>query len=266
MQTHEITRLAAFLSTLLVLSLAEFFWPKRVPTVHRGRRACSNLTLALVNSAMLRAVPAISAVGAAVYANHRQWGILSLLGIGGAWEFIATFVLFDLFVFGQHVLMHRIPLLWRLHETHHLDLDLDATSGVRFHPFEMLLSMVAKCLLVLALGSRSSSVAAFEALLNAASLFSHANLRIWPPLERRLRWLLVTPDWHRVHHSVDRAEQNSNFGFFLSIWDRLFRTVRDQPRVPHETLPLGLAEVRDEADAVPILALLLAPFKKRWPR
>jgi sterol desaturase/sphingolipid hydroxylase (fatty acid hydroxylase superfamily) len=179
-----------------------------------------------------------------VLAESRGWGLFNLVSLPSWIEVVLAVIVLDLSIYGQHILFHYVPALWRVHRMHHADLDLDVTTGTRFHPVEVLLSFGIKFVTVVAIGASSLSILIFEVLLNATSLFNHSNLRLAPMLERMLRWFVVTPDMHRVHHSIVRRETNSNFGFNLPWWDRLFRTYRPQPEAGHEDMTIGIDEFR----------------------
>jgi sterol desaturase/sphingolipid hydroxylase (fatty acid hydroxylase superfamily) len=229
-------RLGVFAALFALLALAETFRPAWPRTLTRGRRWATNLALGAVNTLSLRlvalAVP-FAAVAAAVDAQTQGWGLFHAAALPGGVEFALAVVLFDLGVWGQHVITHKVPLFWRFHRVHHADRDMDVTTALRFHPVEIMASMAVKIGLVYALGPAPAAVLAFEVALNATAMFSHANLALPPRLAAALRWVLVTPDMHRLHHSDRRDEHDSNFGFCLSVWDRLFGTLR--PGTPART-------------------------------
>lgn len=258
---EPILRLVAFLLVLTVAATCEQIVPRRRLTVGRGRRWPGNLGLAALDAAAVRLLFPAAAVGAAAFAATRGWGVLPALSIGPVASFVVSIVALDLSVYVQHRLFHAVPVLWRLHRVHHADLDLDATSGVRFHVFEAVLSMMAKIAVVLALGAPPLAVLVFEVVLNATSVFTHANVRLPARLERPLRWLVVTPDMHRVHHSVHVDETNSNFGFNIPWWDRLFRTYRAEPRDGQMGMTIGLREFRNPGDSR-LDRLLVQPFRR----
>jgi sterol desaturase/sphingolipid hydroxylase (fatty acid hydroxylase superfamily) len=228
----------------------------------RTPRWFTNLGLSVFNTAMLRVsflvVPALS-VFASVYAEGLGWGLLPALGLSGWTAAIVAFLLLDLAIYAQHAAFHFIQPLWRLHRVHHADPDIDVTTAVRFHPLEILISQGLKIGIVLVLGAPVVAVVAFEIALNATAMFSHANLRLPPAVDAVLRTALVTPDMHRVHHSVRIAETNSNFGFNLSIWDRFFRTYRAQPAEGHLGMTIGLESYRN-VDSTRFGWLLRFPF------
>lgn len=222
-------RLAVFLGVFAVLVLAEIRRPAWRRALPRGRRWATNLALVVIDSVSLRLVALVvpfAAVAAAVDARAAGWGLFNVAGLPGWAEFGLAVVLFDLAIWGQHVVTHKVPLFWRFHRVHHADRDMDVTTALRFHPVEILASMAVKIGLVYALGPAPAAVLAFEVALNATAMFSHANLALPPRVAALVRWVLVTPDMHRVHHSDRREQHDSNYGFCLSVWDRLFGTLR----------------------------------------
>ncbi len=260
--THEPSlRLAAFLGVFVAMALWERRAPRRALTVSRLRRWGANLGLVLLNTALLRLVFPVAAVGLAATAASRGWGLLNQVALPGDVELLLAVVALDLAIWAQHVFFHAVPALWRLHRVHHADLDSDLTTGARFHPFEILLSMLIKFAAILVLGPSVVAVILFEVILNGMAMFNHGNVGLPERLDRRLRWFLVTPDMHRVHHSVAADEANSNFGFNLSWWDRLFGTYRDQPRGGHTGMTLGIDDPRDPRRVCGLPGMLLLPFR-----
>jgi sterol desaturase/sphingolipid hydroxylase (fatty acid hydroxylase superfamily) len=253
-------RLASFLGVLLAMAVWEVLAPRRRRLIARGVRWPSNLGVALLNTLLLRLVFPSAAVGLAAIAAERQWGLLNNIPLPD-WAALALALLaLDLVIYLQHVMFHAVPALWRLHRMHHADLDIDVTTGARFHPIEILLSMGLKLAVVAALGAPVIAVLIFEVALNATSMFNHGNVMLPRPLDRVLRWLVVTPDMHRVHHSVRPNETNSNFGFNLPWWDRLFGTYRAQPVDGHEGMTIGLDSFRDPAE-LRLDRMLVQPFR-----
>ncbi len=237
-------RLSIFIGVLVVMLGWETLFPKRKRSVSRWLRWPNNLALTALNTGLLRVLFPVSAVGLALGLSDRGWGLLNLVELP-CWLSVALAVVaLDLAIYVQHVVFHAVPLLWRLHRMHHTDLDLDVTSGTRFHPLEMILSMLIKFGVLFVIGPPAVAVLIFEVVLNAMAMFNHANARIPQTLDRVLRMLVVTPDMHRVHHSVIPVETNSNFGFNLSLWDRLFRTYRPQPEAGHTNMVIGLPVFR----------------------
>jgi sterol desaturase/sphingolipid hydroxylase (fatty acid hydroxylase superfamily) len=234
-------RLSAFIASFTLLVFAERLAPRRRRTFALRQRWAGNLGLMAVDTIVLRTVPAITAVGVAALAHAKGWGLLGAIVSLPTWlDVVVSVIVLDLAIYFQHRLFHAVPALWRLHRVHHTDPELDVTTGVRFHPVEMLLSLGFKAVVIAGLGPPVAAVLLFEVLLNAGSLFSHANLRLPAPVDGLLRALLVTPDMHRVHHSSDPVETDSNFGFTLSWWDRLFGTYRAQPRAGHDAMTIGV--------------------------
>jgi sterol desaturase/sphingolipid hydroxylase (fatty acid hydroxylase superfamily) len=254
-------RLSAFAAVLAVMALWEVLAPRRSRTLARRRRWPANLSIVVLNTLVVRLLFPTAAVGVALVVESRGWGLFSLAGLPGWAAVVAGVVLLDLAIYLQHAMFHAVPALWRLHRMHHADLDIDVTTGARFHPVEIALSMLIKFAVIAALGVPPAAVVLFEVLLNATSMFNHGNVRVPARLEPVLRWLVVTPDMHRVHHSVERRETNSNFGFNLPLWDRLFGTYRAQPRAGHEAMTIGIPEFRDTAECSSLLGMLAIPFR-----
>ena len=258
-------RASIFGLLLLILALAEWRWPRHRAAPQRAWRWSSNLGFGLAGALCVRVLMPWLAIDAALWAQRHQLGLLHAIALPG-WAAIAvSIVALDLMIYGQHRLMHRWHWLWRLHRLHHSDLALDVSSGVRFHPLEILFSMLLKIAAVLALGAPAVAVLAFEILLNGFAMFTHANLAIPERADRRLRWMLITPDMHRIHHSVDQAEQQSNFGFHVCWWDRLFGSYRHDPQQPQAQLMLGLDEFRQHRQQR-FDQLLLQPFRSERPQ
>jgi sterol desaturase/sphingolipid hydroxylase (fatty acid hydroxylase superfamily) len=237
-------RLSCFLGVLLTMLGWEQTSPRRGPSMGRRARWLANLGLVVIDAALLWLLLPAAAVGASLLARAHGWGLFNTVAAAPWLAAVVTVVALDLAIWAQHVAMHKVRPLWRLHRVHHSDLDVDTTTGVRFHPLEILLSMIYKASLVIALGAPAAAAVAFEILLNASSLFTHGNVRLPPAVDKAIRSLVVTPDMHRVHHSVLREETDSNFGFNLSVWDRLFGTYRAQPHAGHDGMTIGLPAFR----------------------
>lgn len=261
----DILRLAAFLSVFVLLAVLEHLWPRRPLTVSKPHRWLANLAIVATDTLLVRLVFPLAPFAVAALVQTHGWGLFPVLHLAGPLEMGLSLLLLDLIIYQQHRLFHRVGLLWRIHRMHHTDLDLDVSSGNRFHPLEILLSLAIKLTAVALLGISPLAVLLFEVLLNATSLFSHANLRLPPAVDRWLRLFLVTPDMHRVHHSILPRETNSNFGFNLPWWDRLFGTYQAQPRDGHDQMTIGLKEWRDQR-ALGLWRLLLLPFVPSAPR
>ncbi len=255
-------RLGFFAGVFLFVALWEAYRPRRARSVPKARRWTVNLGMTFLNTVIVRMVFAGGALGTAVLAHARGWGLLNNVRLPFAVTVAVSIVGMDFAIYLQHVMFHAVPTFWRLHMVHHTDLDYDLTTGTRFHPIEMLLSMLIKMAVVLLLGASALGVLAFEIILNATSMFNHGNLHIPNHIDRTLRWLLVTPDMHRVHHSVIPRETNSNFGFSLPWWDRVCGTYRAQPEAGHDGMTIGLKEYRD-SNRLGLPRLLVMPFLKR---
>jgi len=258
----EITvRLTFFGAVLLAMALWELLAPRRQLSARKGPRWASNLGLVVLNIVLARLLVPISAVAAAEFAQPRGWGLLHQVEWPSWIEFLLAVLALDLAIYLQHVMFHAVPAFWRLHMVHHADLDFDVTTGLRFHTLEILLSALIKLAAVVVIGPTAVAVVVFEVLLNATSMFNHSNVKMPAPLDRLLRWCVVTPDMHRVHHSVIRAETNSNFGFNFPWWDFLLGTYRAQPAAGHEGMTIGLSQFREESQVDRLHRMLALPFR-----
>jgi sterol desaturase/sphingolipid hydroxylase (fatty acid hydroxylase superfamily) len=258
---HEAAiRVGFFIGILAAVAAWEVLVPRRAPTVGKALRWFSNLSLVALNSLVVRLLLPLGATGMAAFAASNGWGVLNHFDIPLWLAVLVAVMALDFAIWLQHVVMHAVPALWRLHRVHHADLDYDLTTGVRFHPIEIVLSMLVKFAVINVLGPPVVAVVIFEVLLNASSMFNHGNVRLSGTLDRLLRRVVVTPDMHRVHHSVEDDETNSNFGFNLSWWDRLFGTYRDQPRAGHEAMTIGIRGHRDPHEVARLPGMLLLPF------
>lgn len=255
-------RLGVFVGILVLMGIAESLAPRRVLSVARGFRWVNNLALVIVDTAVVRAVFPVLAVVFAAFARERGWGLFNQIEAPYWLAVIVSFVALDFVIYLQHRLFHAVPLLWRLHMVHHADPDIDATTGVRFHPIEIALSLLIKFAAIAVLGAPALAVLLFEIVLNGTSVFNHANWRLPLGLDRLLRWLVVTPDMHRVHHSVIPAETNSNFGFNFPWWDRLCGTYCAQPAEGHDGMTIGLTQYQDQRRQG-LVWMLLLPFTGR---
>jgi sterol desaturase/sphingolipid hydroxylase (fatty acid hydroxylase superfamily) len=253
-------RLACFAGVLAVMAAWEFWSPRRRREIPRVLRWTNNLALVFLDTFLLRLTFPILAVAFALIAEDRGWGLFNAVDAPYWLAFVASVVILDLGIYLQHVMFHAVPAFWRFHRMHHADLEIDVTTGLRFHPVEILMSMGIKLGLVAVFGPPAAAVLAFEVLLNATSMFNHSNVRIPEKIDRVLRWVLVTPDMHRVHHSIYPVETNSNFGFNLPWWDRLLGTYRAQPRDGHEGMTIGIELFRTRRDLW-LDRLLVQPFR-----
>lgn len=253
-------RLAFFFGVLGIIALWEVITPRRALSVSKGVRWMNNLGIVVLNTVILRLIFPAAAVGMAALAETQNWGMLHYLQVPLWLAVIVSVIIMDAVIYFQHVLVHAVPILWRLHRVHHADLDFDVTTGSRFHPIEIIFSMLIKFAAIVLLGPPIVAVVIFEVLLNATSMFNHGNVRIPRSVDRLLRWFIVTPDMHRVHHSVEDDETNSNFGFNLPWWDRLFGTYRNQPRAGHEQMIIGINTFRDRPHCTWLPGMLALPF------
>ena len=254
------TRLGIFTLVFAVMAIAEAIAPRRPRGFGRLRRWTGNLGVAVINTVVVGILLPAAAVGVALAAERARFGLFNQIAIPRWCAFIATIVALDLVIYFQHVLFHAIPTLWRIHRMHHVDPDFDTTTGVRFHPLEIVLSMILKIAAVGALGAAPGAVVTFEVLLNATSMFSHGNLTLPARVDRMLRWIVVTPDMHRVHHSIVPRETNSNFGFNLTWWDYLLGTYRAQPAAGQLGMTIGIEGFRG-ADEIGLIAMLSHPMR-----
>jgi sterol desaturase/sphingolipid hydroxylase (fatty acid hydroxylase superfamily) len=252
-------RLGAFASAFILLAIWEALAHRRVARISKPTRWGNNLALVAINTLATRLAATLGAVGIALEAQSRHWGLFNVIGLPAWLEMPLAFLLLDVAIYFQHVMFHAVPLFWRLHLVHHADPDFDVTTGLRFHTLEILLSLAIKAAVILLLGAPPVAVLIFEVALNASSMFNHSNVWMPPWLDRALRLAVITPDMHRVHHSTIRQETNSNFGFNLSWWDYLFGTYRGQPRNGHETMEIGLSEI-PPGRAVGLHWILALPF------
>ncbi|OIO82203.1 MAG: fatty acid hydroxylase [Gallionellaceae bacterium CG1_02_56_997] len=254
-------RLACFFGVFGGVALWEFSAPRRRLTVPRLLRWTNNLALVALNNILVRALFPAAAVGVAAFATRQGWGLFNYYVVPLWMSMLLSVVFLDFVIYLQHIMVHAVPALWRVHRVHHADLDYDVTTGTRFHPIEIVLSMLIKFATIAVLGPPVLAMVIFEVLLNATSMFNHGNLRLPAGLDRVLRWFVVTPDMHRVHHSIEDDEANSNFGFNLPWWDRLFGTYRDQPRAGHLGMTIGIRDHRDPREVARLPGMLLLPFR-----
>ena len=260
LKNELVIRLGFFFGVFALMAMWEALAPRRALTVSKAVRWANNLGLVFFNSFLLRLILPAAAVGMAAFAREQGWGIFNYYEVAPVIAVVVSVVAMDFVIYLQHVMVHAVPALWRLHRVHHADLDFDVTTGARFHPLEIILSMLIKLATIAVLGPPVLAVMIFEVLLNATAMFNHSNVRLPLGIDRLLRWIVVTPDMHRVHHSVDDYEANSNFGFNLPWWDRLFGTYRDQPRAGHEGMTIGIHTYRDPKLVSWLNGMLWLPF------
>ncbi len=253
-------RVGCYAVVFAAMALWEWRAPRRQLVAGRRPRWPGNLGVLAVDIAAVRLLVPATAVGVALIAGERGWGLFNLIGLPFWLAIPAGVIALDLVIYTQHFVFHHVPLLWRLHRMHHADLDIDVTTGVRFHPFEILISLAIKIAAVAALGVPAVAVLIFEVLLNATSMFNHSNVALPPRIDRLARWIVVTPQMHQVHHSIVREETDSNFGFNLPWWDRLFGTYRDRPAAGEQGITIGLPNFRDRSELT-LLRLVTQPFR-----
>jgi len=257
---ESLVRLAAFGGVFIVMAAWELIRPCREQSIRRRWRWPNNLGVVVVDSLLVRIVFPVGAVGLALLAEARGFGLFNVVSLPAWIGVVLSVVILDFAIYLQHVLFHAVPGLWRLHRMHHADLEIDVTTGLRFHPIEILLSILIKFAVVAVLGAPALAVLIFEVLLNASSMFNHSNVRIPFWIDRVLRWFVVTPDMHRVHHSILTRETNSNFGFNLPWWDHLLGTYRAQPEAGHQGMTIGIEQFRDPRE-LGLDRMLLQPFR-----
>ncbi len=259
MEFESSIRLSCFLGIFTLMALWEVVASRRALTQPKMKRWFANFGIVFLDTLVVRLLFSGAAVGAAYLASQKGWGLLNVLEWPTWAAFVVAVVALDLVLYLQHVMFHAVPVLWRLHMVHHADLDVDVTTGARFHPIEVVLSMLIKLAAVCLLGASPQAVLAFEVLLNATSMFNHSNVRIPESLDRVIRWFIVTPDMHRIHHSIIQDETNSNFAFNLSCWDRLLGTYLHKPAKGHREMTLGLDQFRNP-ERLTLPWMLVLPF------
>lgn len=258
---EKTVRMSCFFGMIFVMASWEWLSPCRALSIPRAIHWANNLGIVFLNSFLLRLVFPAAAVGVALTGAEQNWGLFNQVSVSPVIAIILSIIVMDLVIYLQHVMVHAIPLLWRLHRVHHADPDYDFTTGARFHPIEIFLSMLIKFATIVLLGPPVVAVIIFEVILNLMAMFNHGNVQLPKALDRVIRWFVVTPDMHRVHHSIHDDEANSNFGFNLSLWDRLFGTYRDQPRDGHEEMTIGIRKYREARDVTWLPGMLWLPFR-----
>jgi len=259
MEDEQSIRLFAFLGIISLVVIWEFYSPKRQLTQARNKRWLHHITLITLNVLIVRLILPVSAVWVAAKSSDESWGLLNIVPIDANISIILAIIALDCIVYWQHRLFHALPILWRLHQVHHADRDIDVSTGLRFHPIEIVLSMLIKFAAIILLGVPVIAVVLFEVILNGMAMFNHGNISLPSSLDKYLRYFIVTPDMHRVHHSVLKHETNSNYGFNISLWDRLFQSYHAQPDAGHHKMIIGLAQYQQQP-TYPLLLMLRLPF------
>jgi len=263
MANEKPLRSGIFFGMLIIMGIWEAITPRKDRVLTRLLRWSNNLVLLVLNIAIARFIFPLAAVGVAAYVAENGWGLMNYYDLTFSLAIVLSIIALDFVIYLQHVLVHAVPVLWRLHRVHHADPDIDVTTGLRFHPIEIILSLLIKFAAIVVLGAPVIAVVIFEILLNAGAMFNHANVRLPLALDRLLRWVIVTPDMHRIHHSVEDDEANSNFGFNLTWWDRLFGTYIVEPRKGHENMTIGIHHYNDPKQVSWLHGILILPFRKK---
>lgn len=258
--TDQEVRTYAFISIISLVIFWEFIAHKRPLTQSKIKRWLNNFGLIIVDTVVVKLLLPAGAFGVALWAESKGLGLLNNINISPIMATVATVIILDMIIYWQHRLFHVVPLFWRLHQVHHADKDIDVSTGLRFHPIEILISMLIKFAAVIALGAPAAAVVLFEVILNGMAMFNHGNIRLPKALDSLIRLLLVTPDMHRVHHSVFKHETNSNYGFNLSLWDKIFGSYHAQPDLGHDNMTIGLEQYQGNTPTSSLLWMLKLPF------
>ena len=258
--TDQELRTYAFISIIAVVMVWEMIAPKRPLTQSKVKRWLNNFTLIGLDTILVKLLLPAGAFGVALWAKDKGYGLLNHVEVSPVIATVVTVVALDMIIYWQHRLFHVVPVLWRLHQVHHADRDIDVSTGLRFHPIEILLSMLIKFAAVIALGAPAAAVVLFEVILNGMAMFNHGNIKLPKALDSVIRTLFVTPDMHRVHHSVFKHETNSNYGFNLSIWDKIFGSYHAQPDLGHDKMIIGLEQYQGNTPTASIFWMLKLPF------
>jgi sterol desaturase/sphingolipid hydroxylase (fatty acid hydroxylase superfamily) len=259
-QNEQIIRVSFFLGIFFIIATLEFIIPRRGLLVSKTKRWFNNIILIFLDTTLIKILFPIVAVGASIFAKEQGVGLFNILNIAPIYSILFSIILLDLIIYWQHSLFHKVDFLWKFHKVHHSDMDYDVTTALRFHPIEIIISMCIKISFVIILGVPLVAVILFEILLNTLAMFNHSNIHIPKPLDSLLRYLLVTPDMHRIHHSIYNHELNNNFGFNISVWDRVFGSYLAEPKEDYKTMKIGLDNLQDEKKTVSIFAILKLPF------
>ena len=256
-------RLIIYLVILVIMMFWEQLSPRRTPAISRFIHYSNNIFLLIFNNVIMRIFfPAVT-IGISYLSSEAEWGLLNMIDLPSRIEKILAIIILDIIIYMQHVIFHRVPILWRFHMVHHTDPEYDMTTGSRFHPIEILLSLGIKTISIMVFGIPVIAVVLFEIILSSSAMFNHGNIHLPKKLDAVIRWFIVTPDMHRIHRSQDHIEFNQNFGFFLSCWDRIFRTYQESPSIDHRHMLIGLPEYADPRDIVWLSGMLMLPFRKR---
>jgi len=256
-----IIRLSIFLIMLTSMCIWEVLKPKRDLRFNRKKRWPTNFVLMTINSLFIVVLVPFSTASVALFVNQNHWGLFNMVSLSYEWALIFSIIILDFIIYSQHLIFHNVPFLWRLHQIHHIDQDMDVTTGARFHPIEILISFLLKCVFVVLLGVSAMAILIFEIILNGLAMFNHSNIQMPKSIDKVLRILVVTPDMHRVHHSVISEELNTNYGFNLSVWDRIFGTYLAQPSQGHQNMTIGLRKFQNSQNT-DLSTLLIIPFIK----
>lgn len=255
-------RLSLFIGLFLFFTVMEYYVPRRELRPVKTKRWFTNWAIVIIDSILVRLLFKTAAVGGAIWAASNNIGLFNLIAVPYWLAFAVSFIVMDFAVWLSHVASHKIPIFWKVHRMHHSDVDIDVTTAIRFHPIEIILSMIWKFAIVLALGAPAAAILVFEIVLNGGAMFNHSNWKLPLWVDKYLRLIIVTPDMHRVHHSTEREETDSNYGFNFSIWDRMFNTYIDQPKLGHNKMQIGLSEWQDEAPTKLDWSLMV-PFRNK---
>lgn len=261
-ENEPIIRLIFFFGIFFTMSILEYIIPKRKLLLSKFKRWANNISLVFLNSLLLRIFFPTAAIGISFYANNNNIGLFNFFELPFISAVILSILLLDLIIYTQHRLFHTIDFFWKFHKVHHSDMDYDLTTGFRFHPIEILLSMLIKILFILILGVPVVAVLIFEVILSTLSVFNHSNIHLPKKVDHILKYFIVTPDIHRIHHSIYSDELNSNYGFNLTLWDKLFNTYKESPKDSYTTMTIGLKNIQDENKTVSLLSILKLPFVK----
>jgi sterol desaturase/sphingolipid hydroxylase (fatty acid hydroxylase superfamily) len=260
-ENENIFRMGIFFGLLIIMGLWELRAPRKVSKISKSYRWLNNLSLVFFNGFILKVIFPVASTGMAIIAYKNNWGLLNYYEISPLISLVVFVVVMDLIVYFQHVMVHAVPIFWRLHKVHHIDLDYDTSTGARFHTIEIFLSFIIKLIAIVLLGPSVLAVIIFEVILNATAMFNHGNVGLPSWLDRILKYIIVTPDMHRIHHSIEKDETNSNFGFSISLWDRIFGTYKNDATLSQKNLIIGIKGYTEIKQTNNLFGMLLTPFK-----